>query len=126
MGMPVLIYWLCSRGTDYAGGAAIPMATDIAFTLGIPAMLRAPGACRAENIHHHTLAVVDDIGGILVIAIFYSQQIDVTSILWAAGCIFMLLAGGGWESSLNFSMQESEYSCGSFPCSPEYIPRSPA
>lgn len=104
MGIPVLIYWLCSRGTDYAGGAAIPMATDIAFTLGILAMLgrRVPVGLK---IFITTLAVVDDIGGILVIAIFYSQQIDIASILWAAGCIFMLLAGGwlGIQSKLFYA-----------------------
>ncbi len=104
MAMPVLIYWLCARGTDYAGGAAIPMATDIAFTLGILAMLgrRVPVGMK---IFLTTLAVVDDIGGILVIAIFYSQQIDVASILWAAGFILLLMAGGwfGIQSKLFYA-----------------------
>lgn len=93
MAMPVIIYYLMSRGTDYAGGAAIPMATDIAFSLGVLAMLgnRVPIGLK---VFLTTLAVVDDIGGILVIAIFYSTHIDYTLLLWAAGVLAALFIGG--------------------------------
>ncbi|MCM1152386.1 MAG: Na+/H+ antiporter NhaA [Muribaculum sp.] len=93
MGMPVLIYFLMSRGTDYSGGAAIPMATDIAFTLGVLAMLgqRVPVSLK---IFLTTLAVVDDIGGILVIAIFYSTHIAYVLLLIAAGLLVILGLGG--------------------------------
>ena len=66
MAVPVLVFYLMSRGTEYAGGAAIPMATDIAFSLGVLAMLgkRVPMSLK---IFLTTLAVVDDIGGIIVI-----------------------------------------------------------
>ena len=65
MAVPVLFYWLMARGTDYASGAAIPMATDIAFSLGVLAMLgnRVPIGLK---VFLTTLAVVDDIGGIIV------------------------------------------------------------
>lgn len=93
MCVPVLIYWLMSRGTPYAGGAAIPMATDIAFSLGVLAMLgkRVPIGLK---VFLTTLAVVDDIGGILVIAIFYSTHIDYMLLLWAACCLAVLFIGG--------------------------------
>ncbi|MBD5277909.1 MAG: Na+/H+ antiporter NhaA [Bacteroides sp.] len=91
--VPVGIFFLLGHGTDYAQGAAIPMATDIAFSLGVLAMLgkRVPIGLK---IFLTTLAVVDDIGGILVIAIFYSGHIDYVSLLWAAGLLALLIIGG--------------------------------
>ena len=92
MAIPVLFYWLMARGTDYASGAAIPMATDIAFSLGVLAMLgsRVPVSLK---IFLTTLAVVDDIGGIIVIAAFYSTHIEV-SLLLIAACLFGVLLLG--------------------------------
>ena len=99
--VPVGIFWLFAHGTDYSAGMAIPMATDIAFSLGVLAMLgdRVPVGLK---IFLTTLAVVDDIGGILVIAIFYSSHIDYTLLLWAAGCLLLLFIGGklGIQSKL--------------------------
>lgn len=93
MGMPVLIFFILGHGTDYIGGAAIPMATDIAFSLGILSMLgnRVPVSLK---IFLTTLAVVDDIGGILVIAIFYSTHINFWMLLIAAGLLAILALGG--------------------------------
>ena len=92
MGLPVLIFFLIGHGSDYIDGAAIPMATDIAFSLGVLAMLgsRVPVSLK---IFLTTLAVVDDIGGILVIAIFYSSHIDYMMLLIAAGLLGILLLG---------------------------------
>lgn len=101
MGMPVLIFFILGHGTDYIGGAAIPMATDIAFSLGILSMLgnRVPISLK---IFLTTLAVVDDIGGILVIAIFYSTHINFWMLLIAAGLLAILAFGGklGIQSKL--------------------------
>lgn len=93
MGIPVLIFWLIGHGTDFAGGAAIPMATDIAFSLGVLSMLgnRVPISLK---IFLTTLAVVDDIGGILVIAIFYSTHINYWMLLVAAVLLGLLILGG--------------------------------
>lgn len=92
MAIPVLIFWLMSRGTDYSGGAAIPMATDIAFSLGVLAMLgkRVPLSLK---IFLTTLAVVDDIGGIIVIATFYSTHIDLTMLAFGAFGLLVLALG---------------------------------
>lgn len=93
LSMPVLIYWLMARGTDFAGGAAIPMATDIAFSLGVLGLLgsRVPIGLK---VFLTTLAVVDDIGGIIVIALFYSTSIDWMLLIYAAAALIVLFAGG--------------------------------
>ncbi len=92
MAVPVLVFYLLSRGTDYANGAAIPMATDIAFSLGVLAMLgkRVPVSLK---IFLTTLAVVDDIGGIIVIAAFYSGHIETMLLIYAAAGLAVLLLG---------------------------------
>lgn len=91
--VPVAIYWLLAKGTPYADGCAIPMATDIAFSLGVLSMLgnRVPVGLK---IFLTTLAVVDDIGGILVIAIFYSSHIDYSLLIAAAALIALIAIGG--------------------------------
>lgn len=93
MAIPVLFYWLMARGTDYASGAAIPMATDIAFSLGVLAMLgnRVPIGLK---VFLTTLAVVDDIGGIIVIAIFYSTSISWWLLAWSLIGLAALYLGG--------------------------------
>lgn len=92
MVMPVVIFFLFAHGKDYIGGAAIPMATDIAFSLGVLAMLgkRVPLSLK---IFLTTLAVVDDIGGIIVIAAFYTTHIDLTLLLYAAALFGVLMLG---------------------------------
>lgn len=93
MGVPVLVFFLLAKGSDFIDGAAIPMATDIAFSLGVLAMLgeRVPVSLK---IFLTTLAVVDDIGGILVIAIFYSSHISFLMLGIAAVLLLCLALGG--------------------------------
>lgn len=90
--IPVGVYMLFAAGADYAVGAAVPMATDIAFALGILALFssRVPIALK---VFLTTLAVVDDIGGIIVIAIFYSSHIDVALLGYSALLLVALILG---------------------------------
>lgn len=82
--LPVLIYMLfCRPGEDGGQGMAIPMATDIAFSLGVLSLLgnRVPLCLK---IFLTAFAVVDDIGGILVIALFYSSHVSLGYLVAAA------------------------------------------
>jgi Na+:H+ antiporter, NhaA family len=80
--VPALIYTAFNAGGDGGKGWGIPMATDIAFALGILALLgrRIPPQLRVFLL---ALAIVDDIGAILVIAIFYSGSVQVDSLALA-------------------------------------------
>ena len=85
--LPVLIFTIFANDPDSIHGAAIPMATDIAFALAVISLLgsKVPTSLK---VFLTTLAVVDDIGGILVIAIFYSAGINWIPLLLG----FLLLA----------------------------------
>ncbi len=86
--VPALLYVALNVGGEGANGWGIPMATDIAFAVGILALVgkRAPASLRVFLL---TLAIVDDIGAILVIAIFYTSQL---SLGWLAAAVGTIVA----------------------------------
>jgi len=87
--VPAVIFSIFNIGTPYENGWGIPMATDIAFSLAIISMLgsRIPNSIK---IFLAALAIVDDLGAILVIAIFYTDQIHWTYLLLSFGVTLLL------------------------------------
>jgi NhaA family Na+:H+ antiporter len=92
--VPAGIYLLINRGAEGASGWGIPMATDIAFSLGVLTLLgkRVPLALKVFLV---ALAIADDIGAVLVIAFFYTSHISWMNLLVGTGFLIALL-GANW------------------------------
>lgn len=90
--VPALIYYSMNMGTDAAHGWGIPMATDIAFALALLSMAgkHVPSSVK---VFLSALAVADDLGAVLVIAFFYTSQVDFVALAIAVGFVLALLAG---------------------------------
>lgn len=90
MAIPALLHFAFNAGTATQSGFGIPMATDIAFAIGVLSLAgkRVPLALK---IFLTALAIIDDLGAIMIIAFFYTSELQTTYLLIALGIFAVLL-----------------------------------
>ena len=89
--VPALVYWfIAKQDPTLANGWAIPMATDIAFALGIMALLSKQVPLPLK-IFLLALAIIDDLGAIVVIALFFSHELSVQALIFSGFSILTLV-----------------------------------
>lgn len=99
MVFPALLYFALNRSGEGARGWGIPMATDIGFAMGVLALLgkRIPSSLRVFML---ALAIVDDVGAIMVIAFFYTPTISLAALAAAGGLLAILIVIAVWRAPL--------------------------
>ena len=90
MAVPAALYAAFNAGGEGSAGWGIPMATDIAFAVGVVALL-GRGVPVSLKVFLLTLAIVDDIGAIVIIAIFYTDGLSMAWLAVAAGILILLV-----------------------------------
>ncbi|MDH5217899.1 MAG: Na+/H+ antiporter NhaA, partial [Gammaproteobacteria bacterium] len=88
--IPAALYYAITRDTEFSNGWGIPMATDIAFAVGVMVLLgtRIPKTLLTFLV---ALAIVDDLGGVIVIALFYTDQINTNALILASVFLGILI-----------------------------------
>ncbi|WP_019881542.1 MULTISPECIES: Na+/H+ antiporter NhaA [unclassified Methylophilus] len=94
--VPAFIFWQFNHGTAYQAGVGIPMATDIAFALGVLSILgkRVPAPLKVFLV---AFAVIDDLGAAIMIAVFYTASISWPHLLAALAVLALLFALNRWR-----------------------------
>ena len=90
--VPAAIYAIFNHGTPTSNGWGIPMATDIAFSLGVLSVFKTRVPIGLK-VFLAALAVADDLGGIIVIALFYTSHINMTALAISGLCVAVLVLG---------------------------------
>lgn len=101
MVVPALIYFGWNHGTDFAHGWGIPMATDIAFSLGVLSLIgkRVPASLTVLLM---ALAIIDDLGAVVAIAIFYTSDLSLLYLGLSGGLFLILLLFNLFKVKQNF------------------------